>query len=63
MGYDVLVLQRILKKLGFLKIDECTDVFGGKTLAAVVAFQKAHGITPALGYAGSKTRAVLLSLI
>ena len=63
VGYDVLVLQRILKKLGFLKIDECTDVFGGKTLAAVVAFQKAHGITPALGYVGSKTRAVLLSLI
>jgi len=63
VGYDVLILQRILKKLGFLQIDECTDFFGPKTLASVIAFQKAHNISPALGYCGAKTRAVLLSLI
>lgn len=63
VGYDVLVLQRILKKLGFLKIDECTDFFGPMTMRAVTAFQKAHGIAPALGYCGKITRAALLNLI
>lgn len=63
VGYDVLVLQRILKKLGFLKREECTDFFGGETMAAVVAFQKAHGISPIAGYCGAKTRNLILSLI
>ncbi len=62
-GYDVLCLQRFLKKQGYLQIDECTEFFGTKTLSAVVAFQKANGITPIGGYVGTKTRQLLNNLI
>jgi hypothetical protein len=38
-----------------------TNYFGSITLAAVIAYQIAHGIFPQMGYCGSKTRAVLNS--
>jgi len=53
-------LQRALnadKKIDVhLKVD---GKWGEKTQKAVVAFQKAYGITPAKGYVGSKTKRVL----
>ena len=61
-NYDVGILQRFLKKQGFLTAND-TGYFGGMTLGAVIAFQKANGLTPAVGYVGSKTRAVINNLI
>ena len=54
-GYDVQCLQRFLKARGFFQGDT-TEFFGTKTLGAVVAFQKANGISPTYGYVGEKTR-------
>ena len=36
-----------------------TTMFGGLTRAALIEFQKANGITPAVGYFGPKTRAYI----
>lgn len=58
-GYDVLCLQRFLKKGGYLQIDEPTEFFGSKTLGAVMAFQKANGISPIGGYVGKITRELI----
>ncbi|MES2931223.1 MAG: peptidoglycan-binding protein [Patescibacteria group bacterium] len=38
-----------------------TGYFGSLTAAALTEFQKAHGIMPAFGYFGAKTRAFILS--
>lgn len=45
-GYDVFVLQRILRKYGFLSA-EPTGYFGLQTLAAMMAWQRSKGLTPA----------------
>lgn len=55
-GYDVKCLQNFLKARGYLNIEETTEFYGRKTMAAVSAFQKAHGISPLLGVFGPKTR-------
>ena len=65
-GTDVTELQKFLIASGFdipaiTKGSQAYGYFGSQTLAAVIAFQKANGITPAAGYVGSLTRAVLNS--
>ncbi len=60
-GYDVQCLQNFLKARGFLNIDETTEFFGTKTLQAVIAFQKANGISPLFGYVGNVTRQLINS--
>ena len=57
---DVLQLQKRLVKDGFGTYTP-TGFFGLLTLASVVAYQKKHGITPAYGFVGEKTRAKLNS--
>ncbi|MBP9668923.1 MAG: peptidoglycan DD-metalloendopeptidase family protein [Candidatus Pacebacteria bacterium] len=65
-GEDVRALQKILNGAGFT-IAETGDgapgsestYFGARTRAALIAFQKAKGITPAAGYFGSKSRGIL----
>lgn len=59
-GYQVKVLQTLLKLNGY----DCGSVdgqFGGKTYAAVVAYQKAHGLV-ADGIVGPKTWNKLLGV-
>lgn len=51
---DVNALQRALKELGFLDIDDCTNYFGSITDNALISFQRAVGITPD-GIAGIRT--------
>lgn len=62
-GYDVQCLQNFLKARGYLNINETTQFFGLATKGAVSAFQKAHGISPTLGYVGSKTRDLINNII
>jgi peptidoglycan hydrolase-like protein with peptidoglycan-binding domain len=59
-GNQVTELQKILIAKGFLKISATTGVFGPATKAAVIAFQKAHGL-PQTGVVGKLTIAVLNS--
>lgn len=54
-GNDVLELQ---KRLG-MDYSTGPGIFGPRTLAAVVKYQKANGIYPTLGYVGALTRASL----
>lgn len=58
-GDDVRALQELLAREGFLAPSALTGYFGALTKAAVIRYQNAHGIVPASGYAGPKTRAVL----
>ncbi len=58
-GYDVQCLQNFLKARGFLNIETTTLFFGLATKGAVSAFQKAHGISPTLGYVGKVTRELI----
>jgi hypothetical protein len=58
-GADVSALQQVLIKGGYLKITAPTSYFGPATKAALVAWQKAAGITPASGYFGPKSRAAM----
>lgn len=58
-GQDVLELQNVLIAGGFLDAKYNTGYFGGLTKAAVVKYQKAHGISPASGLVGPLTRGVL----
>ncbi|MDP4146425.1 MAG: peptidoglycan-binding protein, partial [Bacillota bacterium] len=58
-GDDVKNLQSDLKTLGYLN-DVVDGDFGPKTEAAVIAFQKAHGLD-ADGQVGDKTKAELVS--
>ena len=56
-GSDVKLLQETLNGLGY-ECGTADGVFGTKTRNAVIAFQKAHGLT-ADGVVGEKTRAAL----
>src|SRR3989344_4052503 len=63
-GADVKALQVYLNTHGYAVSSSGpgspgneTSKFGGATRAAVIKFQKAMGITPAVGYFGPKTRA------
>ena len=58
---EVKSLQSFLKQKGYLNT-EPTGFFGTLTTKAVIAFQKANNITPAVGYVGSVTRAKIQSL-
>jgi peptidoglycan hydrolase-like protein with peptidoglycan-binding domain len=40
-----------------------TTLFGAKTKAALIAFQKANNITPAVGYFGPITRGIINSML
>lgn len=60
-GDDVRELQAILIELGYLTPDCLTGFFWFKTLGAVIQYQKANNISPALGYVGRLTRANLNS--
>ena len=62
-GPDVLALQKYLNVQGFIiattgpgSSGNETTMFGGKTQAALIKYQKAKGITPAVGYFGPITR-------
>jgi peptidoglycan hydrolase-like protein with peptidoglycan-binding domain len=59
-GADVTALQQVLYSKGYLGVAP-TGYFGSLTKAAVVAWQKAAGISPASGYFGPKSRAYLAS--
>lgn len=68
-GDDVRALQKVLNALGFTvaptgngSSGSETTYFGPATKAAVIKFQVARGITPAVGYVGMITRAALTSL-
>lgn len=61
-GPDVEQLQRFLIAQGFGISAGPTGYFGAQTRRAVIAFQKKHIITPAIGYFGPKTRGVAQSL-
>ncbi len=61
-GSDVEQLQRFLVAQGFSISVGPTGYFGAQTRRAVIAFQKKHKITPAIGYFGPKTRGVAQSL-
>jgi len=52
---DVLLLQKRLVKEGFATFTP-TGYFGLKTLQAVISYQKANFISPAVGYVGEITR-------
>jgi peptidoglycan hydrolase-like protein with peptidoglycan-binding domain len=56
-GSDVRALQEILIAAGDLHITTPTTYFGSFTQTALAEYQQAHGITPAAGYFGPKTRA------
>lgn len=63
-GDDVQSLQQFLNAHGFViastgpgSLGNETMTFGALTRAALAAYQKAKGITPAAGYLGPKTRA------
>ena len=63
-GADVKALQVYLNTHGYVVASSGagspgneTSKFGGATRAALIKFQKANGITPAVGYFGPKTRA------
>lgn len=60
-GADVTALQNWLNAQGYLKVS-ATGYFGSATQAAVVAWQKVAGLTPAAGYFGAKSRAALSSV-
>lgn len=68
-GEDVRMLQKYLNSIGFTVAASGagspgneTAKFGALTRAAVVKFQKAHSITPAVGYYGPITRAKMSTL-
>lgn len=67
-GEDVRALQKYLNTHGFViaptdagSVGNETTYFGLATQAALVKFQTANGITPAVGYFGSKTRAFIIT--
>jgi peptidoglycan hydrolase-like protein with peptidoglycan-binding domain len=66
---QVRTLQKMLNAKGFMVAASGdgsagfeTEYFGSATLAAVIAFQTARGIAPAVGFVGPLTRAALLAL-
>ncbi len=58
-GSDVTALQNFLIQQGYLESGYATGYFGQLTQAALIKFQQANNISPALGYFGSKTRGVV----
>jgi hypothetical protein len=63
-GTDVTELQKVLIAEGFdipaiTKGGAAYGTFGGQTLSAVIAYQRAHGVSPAKGYVSTLTRAEL----
>lgn len=65
-GEDVRTLQKLLNSSGFVvaasgagSAGEETVYFGPATQQAVIAYQKAHSISPAVGYVGPLTRAAM----
>lgn len=56
-GSDVMTLQSVLIAEGYLDIEAPTGTFGPLTQTALIAYQKANGITPANGQYGPLTRA------
>lgn len=63
---DVKKLQKYLNDSGFILVNEGigskgneTEYFGSLTQNALIKFQKANGINPALGYCGPLTRNIL----
>jgi peptidoglycan hydrolase-like protein with peptidoglycan-binding domain len=68
-GSDVTALQKFLNSHGFMVAASGpgsagmeTTLFGGMTKAALAKFQAAHGIMPASGYFGPKTRAAVAGM-
>lgn len=68
-GDDVRALQVFLNAAGFIvsangagSLGQETDYFGPATAAALARFQSAHNVSPASGYLGPLTRAVIASL-
>lgn len=59
-GVDVLTLQKILLMRQYLETGYDTGYFGERTKQALIAFQKFTGITPATGYFGPKTIAMVI---
>ena len=66
LGSEVKALQQFLNAHNFTvsatgagSAGNETTVFGSATKAALIKYQKAHNITPAVGYFGSKTRAAV----
>ncbi|MEK7613182.1 MAG: peptidoglycan-binding protein, partial [Patescibacteria group bacterium] len=58
IGWDVALLQHVLRFFGHFTYPDTTNYFGSLTKAAVTAFQRAHNIDP-IGIAGPLTRAAL----
>lgn len=59
-GADVSALQQVLISKGYLTaVSTPTGFFGQATKKAVMAWQKAAGISPVSGYFGPKSRAIL----
>lgn len=56
-GSDVMSLQQGLIAHGYAIPAGATGYFGAQTQAAVIAWQKAAGVSPAAGYFGPKSRA------
>ncbi len=62
-GSDVLQLQSLLQKFGYLTASTTlTTYFGPLTQKAVILFQLANSITPAQGFVGSITQAKLVQI-
>jgi hypothetical protein len=61
-GNDVQALQKFLIAHGYQIPAGPTGYFGAQTRSALVAFQKAHGISPVAGYFGPKTRAYIAQM-
>jgi hypothetical protein len=66
LGSEVKALQQFLNAHGYTvsstgagSVGNETSTFGGATRAALIKYQKAKGITPAVGYFGAKTRAAI----
>ncbi len=55
-GTDVLNLQKVLISKGYLTIKNPTTYFGPLTKSALIKYQRANGIAPAVGYFGPITR-------
>jgi uncharacterized repeat protein (TIGR02543 family) len=68
LGEDVKQLQKLLNANGYVvsptgpgSIGQETEKFGPLTEKALIKYQKAKGITPAMGYFGPKTRGMMKS--
>jgi peptidoglycan hydrolase-like protein with peptidoglycan-binding domain len=67
LGSEVKTLQEFLNAHGYIVATggnagspgNETTIFGPATKSALVKFQKANGVTPAVGYFGPKTRAAI----